>query len=547
MPGRLTFVEMVKKFTAMPGVLAKRCRRLLANETLMAEWRAHDALLTAPFPPPGDDTCACLVAHTLGLPLLHVRDMTLNAAPHDVPQVSAAPPRTTPAVQTPSPRSPLLETSRSAAARMPAPPPSLPCAASQRPFLPRPLLHPHSPLVCLHSTRTHNKQMGSGLTRDEVRGSWRGYLRNLAFYAVQRAFNLVLGRYERAAFAPLRRELGLPLSHYTRSDGSGLTCEPWVEAVSANWLFEEPQPLAPPQVMVGAISPHPARPAIADADVAGFAAAAEASGHGLALVSFGSISAVFGSVLNTEDYEQLALGFADLAPVRVLWLLKPDAVPGGAAGLAALPLGNNTLVKPWGHINDILGHRATRVFVSHGGQKSVLEAMFHGVPVVGVPFMVEQAMNSGRAAARGFGVVSPEAAALRAPGQRFTRASVAGLVRTVLEPRYAQAAHAVGEAMRAAYAMRAPADRAAEEIELALLHGGYRVEAAVRAAAARRARRQQQQQQQQEEEAGGAAPAPVTEASQQRGRAAAAAAAAAEADVGGAKAAGVAAAGHSEL
>ena len=50
------------------------------------------------------------------------------------------------------------------------------------------------------------------------------------------------------------------------------------------------------------------------------------------------------------------------------------------------------------------------------------------MPVVGA-FMVEQAMNSGRAAARGFGVVSREAAALRAPEQRFTRANVAGLVR----------------------------------------------------------------------------------------------------------------------
>lgn len=69
--------------------------------------------------------------------------------------------------------------------------------------------------------------------------------------------------------------------------------------------------------MVGAISPHPSRPAIEDPPVAAFAAAAHAGGGGpgLVLVSFGSNSQLFGSLLGRADYEQLALGFADLAPV----------------------------------------------------------------------------------------------------------------------------------------------------------------------------------------------------------------------------------------
>jgi hypothetical protein len=39
---------------------------------------------------------------------------------------------------------------------------------------------------------------------------------------------------------------------------------------------------------------------------------------------------------------------------------------------------------------DVLGHPATRLLVSHCGLHSVYEAAFHGVPVVGVPFMFEQ-------------------------------------------------------------------------------------------------------------------------------------------------------------
>jgi glucuronosyltransferase len=41
-------------------------------------------------------------------------------------------------------------------------------------------------------------------------------------------------------------------------------------------------------------------------------------------------------------------------------------------------------------VQDVLGHSHTRVFVSHCGLHSVYEAGFHGVPVVGVPFMFEQ-------------------------------------------------------------------------------------------------------------------------------------------------------------
>ena len=67
--------------------------------------------------------------------------------------------------------------------------------------------------------------------------------------------------------------------------------------------------------MVGAMSPHPSRLQIPEPAVAEFADAAADSGHGLVLSSFGSNAAYFGTALGLEDYEQLALGFADLAPV----------------------------------------------------------------------------------------------------------------------------------------------------------------------------------------------------------------------------------------
>lgn len=45
-------------------------------------------------------------------------------------------------------------------------------------------------------------------------------------------------------------------------------------------------------------------------------------------------------------------------------------------------------------MQDVLGHPNARVFVSHCGLHSVYEAAFHGVPVVGVPFMFEQVRST---------------------------------------------------------------------------------------------------------------------------------------------------------
>jgi len=53
----------------------------------------------------------------------------------------------------------------------------------------------------------------------------------------------------------------------------------------------------------------------------------------------------------------------------------------------------------------------------------------------------------------------------------------------VLSPSYAAAAHQIGEALRQAYSHKPPMDRAAEEVELAMLHGGYSIEHSLRGAA----------------------------------------------------------------
>ena len=47
-------------------------------------------------------------------------------------------------------------------------------------------------------------------------------------------------------------------------------------------------------------------------------------------------------------------------------------------------------VLPWLPQNDLLGHPATRVFLTHGGIHSLYEAVYHAVPMVVVPIGADQ-------------------------------------------------------------------------------------------------------------------------------------------------------------
>lgn len=66
-------------------------------------------------------------------------------------------------------------------------------------------------------------------------------------------------------------------------------------------------------------------------------------------------------------------------------------------------LGNNTLIVDWMPQKDLLGHPQTKVFVAHGGTNGVQEAIYHGVPVLGIPLFFDQYDNLLRLQARGAG------------------------------------------------------------------------------------------------------------------------------------------------
>ncbi|KIY94549.1 hypothetical protein MNEG_13412 [Monoraphidium neglectum] len=307
----------------------------------------------------------------------------------------------------------------------------------------------------------------SGLTPRQLAASWRARLRNAAQWVLLRAMPLALPRKEWAA---LRADVGLPPEH-KGAPGRPATCDPLEPRVRMLSLeLEHPRPIPAGQAVVGAISPRPGGP-IADAELAAFVG--DAAG-GLVLVGFGSTT-VYGRSLGAADFFELSRAFARLGElrlarhagggaraggggggnedgvtraagggggggdggqgVRVLWGVRDSSLPEGLS-LSDLPLGPNTRVVSWYPDNNVLAHPNTLVFVSHFGLHSLYGGAFHGVPMV------------------------------------------------LSNPSYAAAARGVGRVMRARYAVRPPLQRAADELEIALLAAGIAAEGGGAGAAA---------------------------------------------------------------
>ncbi|KAI2653969.1 UDP-glucuronosyltransferase 2A3 [Labeo rohita] len=150
-----------------------------------------------------------------------------------------------------------------------------------------------------------------------------------------------------------------------------------------DFVFEFPRPTMPNIIYIGGFQCKPAN--ALPHDLENFM---QSSGeHGVIIMSLGS----FISVLPDELTAEIATAFARL-PQKVIWRYT---------GKRPSTLGNNTLLVDWMPQNDLLGHPKTKLFIAHGGTNGVQEALYHGVPVVGIPFFFDQYDNLLRLQERG--------------------------------------------------------------------------------------------------------------------------------------------------
>ncbi|XP_029012753.1 2-hydroxyacylsphingosine 1-beta-galactosyltransferase [Betta splendens] len=151
--------------------------------------------------------------------------------------------------------------------------------------------------------------------------------------------------------------------------------------------LEFPRPTLPHVVYIGGILTKPPSPLPQEFE----AWVNDTAEDGFVVVSFGA-----GVKYLSQDIAHKLAGALARLRQRVIWRFS---------GVPPSNLGNNTKLVDWMPQNDLLGHPNTRAFLSHGGLNSIYEAMYHGVPVVGVPLFGDHYDTMTRVAAKGMGVM----------------------------------------------------------------------------------------------------------------------------------------------
>ncbi|TRY92688.1 hypothetical protein DNTS_025234 [Danionella cerebrum] len=169
-------------------------------------------------------------------------------------------------------------------------------------------------------------------------------------------------------------------NYYTDVLGKPTTmCETMGKAdiwlIRTYWDFEYPRPFLPNFKFVGGLHCKPAKPLPKELE-----AFVQSSGdHGIIVFSLGSMI----NNLTMERANTIASALGQI-PQKVVWRYS---------GKTPETLAANTKLQDWMPQNDLLGHPKTKAFITHGGTNGLYEAIYHGVPMVGLPLFADQPDN----------------------------------------------------------------------------------------------------------------------------------------------------------
>ncbi|KAF5282554.1 hypothetical protein FQA39_LY04961 [Lamprigera yunnana] len=145
---------------------------------------------------------------------------------------------------------------------------------------------------------------------------------------------------------------------------------------NVDFAFDYPMALPPNIIPVGGLHLKPSKPLPKDLQKI-----MDDSKHGVIYFSLGS--SLRSDRFTDFQKENLVEAFKQL-PQTIIWKYEDDPIPG---------LSKNVILGKSFPQNDILGHKNTRLFIGHGGILSTQEAMYHAVPMVGIPFRSDQRAN----------------------------------------------------------------------------------------------------------------------------------------------------------
>jgi len=106
-----------------------------------------------------------------------------------------------------------------------------------------------------------------------------------------------------------------------------------------------------------------------------------------------SLGSIVKAKTMSEEKRKLFLNVFSKLKQQVVWKWETETMP---------DLPKNVKLSKWLPQQDLLGHPNIKMFITHCGGGGTEEAIYHGVPLVGMPFFGDQNLNAGMAKRLGF-------------------------------------------------------------------------------------------------------------------------------------------------
>ncbi len=156
---------------------------------------------------------------------------------------------------------------------------------------------------------------------------------------------------------------------------------------STHVVLDYPKPTMPNVVAVGGMTAEPGKPLSGDIlDIVHNIK----SRNGIILVSFGSVTSHFPPLL-TRRFLSVFASFQDYT---FIWRFH---------NINNLSFPANVIPRGWLPQNDLLANDAVKLVITHCGQRSLFEAVYHAKPLLGVPLFYDQEYNAKFLETKGYG------------------------------------------------------------------------------------------------------------------------------------------------
>ena len=149
-------------------------------------------------------------------------------------------------------------------------------------------------------------------------------------------------------------------------------------------LIDYHLPTYPNVIYVGGVGTSPSDPLTGDLKIF-----VDSALDGAVLVSFGSVI----SSIPNDVLRRLFGAFQKHPNLKFIFKYGNET-----------KIDDNVMLMPWVPQNDVLAHPNIKLFISHCGNNGQYEALFHGVPILGLPVFADQPYNAARIKAKGYGI-----------------------------------------------------------------------------------------------------------------------------------------------